>query len=399
MSDFDAPNGSDAGEIAGGIPPEPYVGATNDQNEGAPVVPTLTPVHHPDLQQLQEMLRQQTSLLASFMQQQARINESLLKTASTSELVRVPAGNTTATPALACGLVASASEGPIVETVGSASSSVGEGVNIAPVSNNINNNLSSNLPGNDNLGMDWKSVALALTAQSYRTTTMEKPSFRSPESQNPVLFLQRLDRFIRAVGASPTQALDIVKDCLTGPASEWMDMTEGLWTTIEHFKRDFLAFFWSEERQYSERVRLGNLRYSPDRSLTMTEFFLRQVSAYRLFSPPIPEALIISEVMRQLPVSTQSLWATVSNRTLTTALEFLERQVSITGKRLRNTYNYASEPKPVTATAAVRYSPTRPNGFYEPRVSTGNTSFAPFSVPPPSACTSCRHKRPNSSEN
>lgn len=382
--------------------------ASTSHSADCPSVESISPQNEPAtggdpaLRELREMLLHQSTLLTTFMHQQNVVNERF----------RIAIGQS----------IAVMPEGPNTNAVGTIgqppapvhhdrSFSLGAPAFIStPRSGeergNITHNLSQTLPSAAvaDVSAEWKNVALALS-KSANKATVEKPMFRSPESHHPVTFIKRLERFVRAVGASPVEQVDIAKECFLGPASDWKDMREGGWTHFEIFKRDFLEHYWSEERQYSERVRLGNMRHLPDKPLSMAEFFLRQVTSYQLFTPPIPETLILSDVMRQMPLNIQSLWATVSDRTISGALNFLERQVSIAGKRLRSTAvinNIHSN----TATSNSRFSFNRSatstkERHLHPPIMSANISNVDFSLPPPTVCTvcHCNPKAPLENEN
>ncbi|KAF2901089.1 hypothetical protein ILUMI_05096 [Ignelater luminosus] len=53
------------------------------------------------------------------------------------------------------------------------------------------------------------------------------------------------------------------------------------------------------------------------------------VSTYRQFTSSLLEAMIVAEVMHQMPYNVQSLWAVVSNRNFASALGFLEGRVMV----------------------------------------------------------------------
>lgn len=228
---------------------------------------------------------------------------------------------------------------------------------------------------------DWKKVALALTNKTVGVSVGEKPSFRSPEVHHPVLFLNKLNRYLKITGVASTEQLDVAKECLIGPAADWRDLREVFWTSFEVFQNDFLGLYWSDDRQYYERSRLSSMKYNPDKTrLSISEYFLRQVNSYRLFSPPIPELIIINEIIRQLPTNIQSLWTTVNNRTMSGVLEFLDRQNSLYGKRTR-----ANISSPLPTTAMIdRYHYVKPSSS-----TVSDTEVLDFSVPPPKVCKSC----------
>lgn len=50
-------------------------------------------------------------------------------------------------------------------------------------------------PRRDFSPIEWKHIALVLANKPQAAVTVEKPSFRSSNLQNPVLFLNHLERY------------------------------------------------------------------------------------------------------------------------------------------------------------------------------------------------------------
>uniref|UniRef100_A0A1Y1NHW1 Uncharacterized protein n=1 Tax=Photinus pyralis TaxID=7054 RepID=A0A1Y1NHW1_PHOPY len=149
-------------------------------------------------------------------------------------------------------------------------------------------------------------------------------------------------------------------------------MRENTWRGFDDFKRDFLARFWSEEQQYAERMRLLNKRFMAGSNASMPEYFLEQVSLFRAFSPAIPEATIVSDVMRQFPQGIQALWVVAPDRTYETALKFLERQESV-GRH----FSSPRGSRTVPAVAAMTYTAAEVS-------SQSTVPCLVFPIPPPS---------------
>ncbi|KAJ8971345.1 hypothetical protein NQ314_000744 [Rhamnusium bicolor] len=202
----------------------------------------LIPSRKGEIGELRDLVQQQAKLLESFIRQQAITNEGLMRTIgqpmvdNTASAVSPPFFNSVNNH-ISSAVVAT----PEFEPEGTDSNA-----------SNLNIDNANVLSSTEGLGNDWKRVALALTTKTPQLA-VEKPSFRNPESQNPVLFLSKLERYVRSVGASASESLEIIQDCLAGPAADWRDMQKESWTTYDNFRQSFLEFYWSEERQYSER--------------------------------------------------------------------------------------------------------------------------------------------------
>lgn len=283
--------------------------ATSGGSVGAP--PPIPATPDVTLVTMQSMLEQQSRMLSTFMQQQSSINQTLMTALSTGTLSMERASTLTAPST-------SRDQGRVSDNRSVNESSPNQTPSFTP----------------DNSPDEWKQVAMLL-ANKPPPTTLEKPTFRCRKGKHPVVFLNHFERYFKSLRVPESEKLELVKECLQGSASEWAETVQSSWLSYQDFERDFFKLFWSEDRQFAERVRLGNLKFLSERSLSMTDYFLRQVSAYRLFDPPVSEPVILSEVMRQYPAHIQSLWSVVPNRSIVSAIEFFERQEIITSKRPR----------------------------------------------------------------
>lgn len=355
-----------------------------------------------DVQALHDLVQQQSQMLTSFIEQQRSINETLLNMARTGtttinteagELAgNSVAGHNVGSPTLnSRNLV---SHYPPTTSTPYRAEMRG---NIFPRSETITSNSnmvmpSGNAPPQPNVSSseEWKRVALALTGKSGALGTIEKPKFKSNESHNPLIFLNRFEKYFKSLGIPIEEKLDVVKGCLSYQAEDWATIHEASWTSYEQFAQDFLAYFWSEERQLVERARILKFRYLNDHRMSMADFFMRQVNRFRCFTPCMSEGSIINEVMRQFPTHIQSLWGACHNRTFAGAIEFLERQGTVVTKKSRNDTPY----DPPTVAVVDRYHYQRvPRSTLSDAPPTNATMVAQsFSVPPPPICRCCQGK-------
>lgn len=181
---------------------------------------------------------------------------------------------------------------------------------------------------------EWKDVAMSLAKRSLVGPLVEKPLF-NPARFHPMIFLERFDRYFRLARFDADEKLEVVRGCLIGTALDWASVRESSWRSFDDFKKDFLAYFWSTDQQHAERTRLTNKRYVAEGGLSMPQYFLKQVSLFRAFQPPIPEEMIVADIMRQYPQNIRALWAVCPVRNVDGALKFLERQDVLGGKRPR----------------------------------------------------------------
>lgn len=332
----------------------------------------LTPA--PGLRTMQQMFERQSRILTTFIQQQTTFNQTVME-------------------ALGTGL----SPGRRTTTTGTASTGTETGQVFDVDSVNERAPERSQSLSFRGARDEWKQVAVALANKPY-AMSIDKPSFRGPNTKHPIVFLNRFERYFKSLKLPEGEKLEAVKDCLTGAASEWSETLQSSWITYDDFKKAFTQLFWSEDRQFAERVRLGNMKYLSERSMTMTGYFLRQISSYRLFDPPLSETLILTEILRQYPPNIQSLWAVVPNRTIVSALEFFERQEIIAGKRFRPE-STTTQPTVAVVQNAQTNQPRHHNRTWH---NTTRLSDLDFSVPPPlvpARKCNCQERSGSASEN
>ncbi|KAK4873232.1 hypothetical protein RN001_015261 [Aquatica leii] len=288
-----------------------------------------------EIVQLRQMLVEQQRMLAEFMANQRSVNESLLSSINRGT-------GSESSPRQDNG-------GPSVVQVSSvrfAAASTPTAPSTIPIGHPLFNPGVTPSSPNPDLDSSWKTVALNLSNQTPLQTAVDKPFFR-PGKIHPKIFLRRFDRYFTTSRLPVSEKVNIIKEYLRGSASDWADLKECAWTTFRSFEDDFMSHYWSEDQQYLERQRLSAMIFSPNGPYSIDEYFLKQANLYKLFDPPLPESVIVSEIMKQLPGGTQSLWTVVPDRSLAGALAFLERQKVPAAKRLRlsTTRDVASFPQ------------------------------------------------------
>ncbi|KAK5650327.1 hypothetical protein RI129_001356 [Pyrocoelia pectoralis] len=295
---------------------------------------TAVPQPISELESLRLLVQQQAAALDTFVKNQQSVNRGLLD--SLEQLSRT---HVTPEP------VVSAAE--TVRSQQRVSESSAEQPTLTPIAS------STPLPpvvssGSLNIS-EWKEVALALTRRPFVGSVAEKPLF-SPDRHHPVTFLERFERYFRLGRFDVGEKLEVVRSCLIGSTLDWVGVRASSWHDFDDFHRDFLGYFWSADLQHAERTRLTNMRYVSEGVLSMPQFFLRQVTLFRTFTPVVPEETIVADVMRQFPSSIQSLWAVSPARDFDGALKFLDRQYSLGGQRRRT----LSEPTSATVSRRPR---------------------------------------------
>lgn len=193
--------------------------------------------------------------------------------------------------------------------------------------------VSTSTPISNNPDLEWKQIALALSANNSKIPSMERPVFRGHfRKNNPVVFLDTFEKYFKSLKCNEREKLDIVLSCLEYPASQWVELKQASWTTFQDFKRDFFSQYWSESKQQQIRSDILLTRFDSSRS-TMSEHFIRQINNARTLTIPLPELVIVEDVMRQFPANIQSLWSVFPQRNISGALEFINRQENCTVRR------------------------------------------------------------------
>lgn len=164
--------------------------------------------------------------------------------------------------------------------------------------------------------------------------------------KHPVKFLDEIEIYMRKLETPPTKKLDVIREALTEEARDWASIFQISWETYEDFRSDFLNAYWSEQDQNKLRHIIATQRWSAAKRRTMEAHFAHYVGQARLLTPPIPESLLIEQLMKHFPVNLQSLWALKSapEKTITNAAEFLRSQESIVTQATGTTGTIRSGP-------------------------------------------------------
>lgn len=152
------------------------------------------------------------------------------------------------------------------------------------------------------------------------------------------------------------ELLILVKDCIEGTATDWMSLHEASWFSYDDCKAEFLAYFWSPEKQAVEKRKVLAARYDFNKYLSMCDFFLRQVKLLRSFTPRMSDIEILNEVMRQFPGEIQTLWMVINEQTLENAVKFLQKHAAVSGNSSQMIRRYANAPYKMSDNVLVNKS-------------------------------------------
>ncbi|CAH1188794.1 unnamed protein product [Phyllotreta striolata] len=158
------------------------------------------------------------------------------------------------------------------------------------------------------------------------------PKFKSDGTKHPVKFIEELDSYLKKMEIPPAQQLNVVNKALVGAAEDWSTIYKISWLTFEDFRRDFLDCFWSEVEQNRVRHQISTHKWMTGSRHSMEGHFAKYVGMARLLTKPIPEEILLADLMRHFPPAIQSLWMLKENKTLTNAALFLRQQEDISAE-------------------------------------------------------------------
>lgn len=144
-------------------------------------------------------------------------------------------------------------------------------------------------------------TAPAPTVISQTMAPTAERSFFNGKNMNPMRFLEALGRCFRRVGTRPNQRMDLAVDCLNDGALNWADVCKTHWTDYEAFRSDFVKNYWSVTEQNQLRRSISTDKWNPA-AASMIDHLTRYVSEARLLNRPLPDAVLMSELVQHFPV-------------------------------------------------------------------------------------------------
>lgn len=173
------------------------------------------------------------------------------------------------------------------------------------------------------------------------------PKFQNKNTQQPVRFLERLEQYFKKMQTPPQNQLDIVTEALEEEARDWATIFKVTWSSFADFRQDFLQSFWSEQDQIQLRQKITTQRWQPGQRPMEAHFAHYLGQARLLTTHPIPDNLLVAELIKHFPTNVQSLWSLHPEKTVAAAAEFLRQQdviLASSNPKQQTTYS-SSEPK------------------------------------------------------
>lgn len=175
------------------MPVDPSVEAgslpiTPETTEPGPGASGMSSSVIPEIEVLRSLIAQQGTLLASFVQQQQTINQQLTSASVTNRLELHSLQGATVSEKDGGGTgISPTTPVQVTEPPGTTRTSPSARGDQLCNTSNLNSHNPIPEPRED----QWKTIALAFAKQSNAVPSVERPIFRSMESHNPVMFLNR----------------------------------------------------------------------------------------------------------------------------------------------------------------------------------------------------------------
>jgi hypothetical protein len=233
---------------------------------------------------------------------------------------------------------------------------------------------------------DWRRIALAM-ATSTAKAAGRRPTFAGLDTENPAEFLEEYERYSMDAQVPQEKKLSEAIRCLRQTAARWAKFHQGKWRSFQEFSVEFLATYWSAGRQLAVRARVLSQRYNMAKGDSMVDFFMEQATQLRTLTQPIPECVMVEDLMRLFPENISLLFKSEKprgERSIQEALDFLERQ-SVLHPPKRPRTEFASPNRTWEAPHRAGPTPQAPPQRMVASAAIGETegAFNPFSVPPP----------------
>jgi hypothetical protein len=176
---------------------------------------------------------------------------------------------------------------------------------------------------------DWRRIALAM-ATSAAKAAGRRPTFAGLDTENPAEFLEEYERYSTDAQVPPEKKLSEAIRCLRQTAARWAKFHQGKWQSFTGFRAEFSGHLLVG----GPTTGGSGAGFEPSATTwtkgdSMVDFFMEQATQLRTLTQPIPECVMVEDLMRLFPENISLLFKSEKprgERSIQEALDFLERQ-------------------------------------------------------------------------
>jgi hypothetical protein len=143
---------------------------------------------------------------------------------------------------------------------------------------------------------------------------------------NPVFHLKQLDTYMRLRNIPDEIKLTLAFRSLVGETRQaWVETMMEQIIDYPGFKRELLKMWWSPSKQSLVRCQLCQGKYNQHMNLSLSAYFLKQVTMASYLEPKPTEIEIIEAPRFHYPIDIQKSLLNIQTRTIIETLEILKR--------------------------------------------------------------------------
>jgi hypothetical protein len=94
---------------------------------------------------------------------------------------------------------------------------------------------------------------------------------------------------------------------------QWLEATSAKFINHEHFRKEFLATWWSAAQQGLTKCNLYQSKYDPSTGLSLSAHFLKHVTTASYLEPKLSDREVIEAIRCHYPSDIQRLLVTNQN--------------------------------------------------------------------------------------
>jgi hypothetical protein len=142
------------------------------------------------------------------------------------------------------------------------------------------------------------------------------------DSMNPMRFLKRFESVAKYENIDETEQIYFFGKCLKDQASVWWELHDFI--NIRDAKDEFVAFYWSDDKQARFREKLYTGKYKTSKNIRMSDYALDLVKQAKLLQPPMTDRELIRCIKRHFDKEIAREIRATTARTISDLIELLE---------------------------------------------------------------------------